>query len=76
MIPPELVILDSIQTLQTDVIDASPGSISQIRECTSEWLRYAKESGVPVFLIGHITKDGQLGGTKNSGAYGRCRSSV
>jgi DNA repair protein RadA/Sms len=63
-VKPDLIIIDSIQTLQTDVIDASPGSISQIRETTSEWLRFAKESGVPVFLIGHITKDGHLAGPK------------
>jgi len=63
-VQPDLIIIDSIQTLQTDVIDASPGSISQIRETTSEWLRFAKESGVPVFLIGHITKDGHLAGPK------------
>jgi DNA repair protein RadA/Sms len=63
-IEPELVVIDSIQTLQTDIIDASPGSISQIRETTSEWLRYAKKSSVPVFLIGHITKEGQLAGPK------------
>lgn len=63
-VEPDLIILDSIQTIQTDVIDASPGSISQIRECTSEWLRFAKDSGVPVFLIGHITKDGHLAGPK------------
>ncbi len=63
-IQPELVIIDSIQTLQTDIIDASPGSISQIRETASEWLRFSKESGTPVFLIGHITKDGHLAGPK------------
>ena len=63
-VEPELIVIDSIQTLRTDVIDASPGSISQIRETTSEWLRYAKESGVPVFLIGHITKEGHLAGPK------------
>jgi len=63
-IQPELIIIDSIQTLQTDIIDASPGSISQIRETASEWLRFSKESGTPVFLIGHITKDGHLAGPK------------
>jgi DNA repair protein RadA/Sms len=61
---PELLVVDSIQTLYTDSIDSSPGSVSQIRECTSELLRYAKESNTPVFIIGHITKDGQIAGPK------------
>ena len=61
---PELVIVDSIQTLSTDMIDSSPGSISQIRECASEFLRFAKETSTPVFLIGHITKDGNIAGPK------------
>lgn len=61
---PNLVIVDSIQTLQSGLIESSPGSISQIRECTSEFIRYAKETGTPVFLIGHITKDGSIAGPK------------
>jgi DNA repair protein RadA/Sms len=61
---PGLVIIDSIQTLQTDIIDSSPGSVSQIRECAAEMQRYAKTSSVPVILIGHITKDGSLAGPK------------
>jgi len=61
---PEMVIIDSVQTLHTSSIEASPGSISQIRECTAQFLRYAKETGVPVFLIGHITKDGAIAGPK------------
>jgi DNA repair protein RadA/Sms len=61
---PEFVIIDSIQTLHSSHIESSPGSVSQIRECTAELLRYAKESGTPVFLIGHITKDGSLAGPK------------
>lgn len=61
---PQLVIIDSIQTLQSPYIESSAGSVSQIRECTSEFQRYAKESGVPVFLIGHITKDGSIAGPK------------
>ncbi|CAG0993104.1 DNA repair protein RadA [Flavobacteriales bacterium] len=61
---PELLIIDSIQTLHTALIDSSPGSVSQIRECTGELLRYAKESNTPVFLIGHITKDGNIAGPK------------
>jgi len=61
---PQLLIIDSIQTLQTEMIESSPGSVSQIRECTAELLRYAKESSTPVILIGHITKDGNLAGPK------------
>ena len=61
---PEIVIIDSIQTLHTDYIESSPGSISQIRECTAELIQFAKESNVPVILIGHITKDGSIAGPK------------
>jgi DNA repair protein RadA/Sms len=61
---PGLVIVDSIQTLQSPYIDSSAGSVSQIRECTSEFQRYAKDTGTPVFLIGHITKDGGIAGPK------------
>lgn len=64
MLEPNLVIVDSIQTMHSAHIESSPGSISQVRECTAELLRYAKESGTPVFLIGHITKDGMLAGPK------------
>ncbi|MFB5945379.1 DNA repair protein RadA [Albibacterium profundi] len=63
-IAPELVIIDSIQTLHSAHIDSSPGSVSQVRECTAELLRYAKESGTPVFIIGHITKEGSIAGPK------------
>ncbi|MCP4522411.1 MAG: DNA repair protein RadA [Cytophagales bacterium] len=61
---PDVLIIDSIQTLQSSVVDAVAGSISQVRESTAELLKYAKESGTPVFLIGHITKDGNLAGPK------------
>ncbi|MDR0793820.1 MAG: DNA repair protein RadA [Chitinophagaceae bacterium] len=61
---PQLVIVDSVQTLQSNIIDSSPGSISQIRECAAEFQRFAKETGTPVFLIGHITKDGNIAGPK------------
>ncbi|MFT5970374.1 MAG: DNA repair protein RadA/Sms [Flavobacteriales bacterium] len=61
---PNVLIIDSIQTLHSDLLDATPGTISQIKECTAELLRFAKESGIPVILIGHITKDGQLAGPK------------
>src|SRR5450432_798187 len=61
---PQLVIVDSIQTLQSPYIESSAGSVSQIRECASEFQRFAKQSGVPVFLIGHITKEGSIAGPK------------
>lgn len=61
---PGLLIIDSIQTLQSQALESAPGSVSQIRECTNEILKYAKTQGVPVFLIGHITKDGQIAGPK------------
>lgn len=61
---PEIVIIDSIQTLHSDYIEASAGSISQIRECTAELIKFAKQTGVPVILIGHITKDGTIAGPK------------
>ena len=61
---PQLVIIDSIQTLHTPFIESSPGSVSQIRECAAEFQRFAKETNTPVFLIGHITKDGAIAGPK------------
>lgn len=61
---PELVIVDSIQTIATDEVESSAGSIAQVRECASQLLRFAKTSGVPVILIGHITKEGTLAGPK------------
>jgi DNA repair protein RadA/Sms len=61
---PQLVIVDSIQTIQSPYIDSSPGSISQIRESAAEFQRFAKETNIPVFLIGHITKDGAIAGPK------------
>ncbi len=61
---PELVIVDSIQTLESSFIDSSPGSVSQIRECAAEFQQFAKETNTPVFLIGHITKEGSIAGPK------------
>lgn len=61
---PQLVIVDSIQTLQSPYVESSPGSVSQIRECTAELQRFAKETNTPVFLIGHINKDGNIAGPK------------
>ncbi|BAV10106.1 DNA repair protein RadA/Sms [Filimonas lacunae] len=61
---PQLVVVDSVQTLQSNFIESSPGSISQIRECAAEFQRFAKETNTPVFLIGHITKDGNIAGPK------------
>lgn len=63
-VEPDLVIIDSIQTLHSSTIDSTPGSVSQVRECTAELLRFAKESGTPVFIIGHITKEGSIAGPK------------
>jgi DNA repair protein RadA/Sms len=61
---PDIIIIDSVQTLHSVYIDSPPGSISQIRECTGEMQRFAKESHIPIFLIGHITKDGSIAGPK------------
>jgi DNA repair protein RadA/Sms len=61
---PDILVIDSVQTLQTSYIDSTPGSVSQIRGCTGELLKFAKETGTAVFLIGHITKDGSLAGPK------------
>ncbi len=61
---PEILVVDSIQTLHSAHIESTPGSVSQVRECTAELLRFAKETATPVFLIGHITKDGAIAGPK------------
>lgn len=61
---PQLVIIDSIQTLYSPVIDSTPGSVSQVRQCAGELMKFAKETHTPVFLVGHITKDGTLAGPK------------
>jgi DNA repair protein RadA/Sms len=61
---PQLVIVDSIQTLHSPVLDSTPGSIGQVRQCAGELMKFAKETETPVFLIGHITKDGMLAGPK------------
>src|SRR5690606_23876302 len=63
-VEPDLVIIDSIQTLHSAQVESAPGSVSQVRECTAELLRFAKESGTPVCIIGHITKDGAIAGPK------------
>lgn len=64
LLAPQLLVIDSIQTLYSDVVESTPGSVSQIRQCTAELIRYAKDTGVPVFVIGHITKEGNLAGPK------------
>jgi DNA repair protein RadA/Sms len=64
VVEPNILIIDSIQTLTSPYIDSAAGSISQVRECTAELIKYAKDSGTPVFLIGHITKEGALAGPK------------
>lgn len=61
---PDILIVDSIQTLHSQLIESAPGSVSQIRQCSSELIQFAKDSGTPVFLIGHITKEGQIAGPK------------
>ncbi len=61
---PDCLVVDSIQTMHTDRIESSSGTISQVRECASELQQYSKKSGVPVFIIGHITKDGSIAGPK------------
>lgn len=61
---PDIVIIDSIQTISTETVDSSPGSVTQVRECASALLRFAKSSGIPVILIGHINKEGTLAGPK------------
>ncbi|SFC40483.1 DNA repair protein RadA/Sms [Parapedobacter composti] len=61
---PGLLVIDSIQTLYSAQLDAAPGSVSQVRECTAQLLRFAKETAVPVFIVGHITKDGAIAGPK------------
>lgn len=63
-IQPNMVVIDSIQTIFSDLIESTPGSISQVRHCAGELMKYAKISNVPVFIIGHITKDGTLAGPK------------
>lgn len=63
-IEPEIIIIDSIQTIHTTAIESSSGTVSQIRECTSELLKIAKENNIPILLIGHITKDGSIAGPK------------
>ena len=63
-VEPEILIVDSIQTLFTAKVESSAGSVSQVRECTAELLQFAKTSDVPVFIIGHITKEGTIAGPK------------
>ena len=63
-VKPDIVIIDSIQTVSLETVETSPGSITQIRECAAVLLKYAKESGVPVILVGHITKEGAIAGPK------------
>lgn len=73
---PTLVVIDSVQTLHTATLDASPGSVGQVRECTAELMRFAKTTDIPMVSIGHITKDGFIAGPKNVGTYGGLRTPV
>ncbi len=61
---PDLIIIDSIQTLTSNILESAPGSVSQVRECASELMKIAKQSNIPIFIVGHITKDGSLAGPK------------
>ncbi|MBL0308910.1 MAG: DNA repair protein RadA [Bacteroidetes bacterium] len=61
---PDIIVIDSIQTLQSIYVESPPGSVSQVRECTAELQRFSKETSIPIFLIGHITKDGMIAGPK------------
>ena len=63
-VKPDLLIIDSIQTIATDAIESSPGSVGQVRECASRILKFAKETATPVLLIGHINKEGSIAGPK------------
>lgn len=63
-VQPDLLIVDSIQTIFSETVESSPGSVSQVRECSAALLKYAKESGVPILLIGHINKEGSIAGPK------------
>lgn len=63
-VQPDLVIIDSIQTVSTEMVESSPGSVSQVRECSAAILKFAKESNIPVFMIGHINKEGSIAGPK------------
>lgn len=64
VLKPDLLVIDSIQTLNSQYVESAAGSVSQVRECTAELMKFAKETGTPVFLIGHITKDGSIAGPK------------
>lgn len=64
LLKPDFLIIDSIQTLNSQYVESAAGSVSQVRECTAELMKFAKETGTPVFLIGHITKDGSIAGPK------------
>ena len=63
-IRPDLLVIDSIQTLHSDRLEATPGSVSQVKECTAQLMKYAKQTHIPVFLVGHINKDGAIAGPK------------
>ena len=75
-VEPHLVVIDSIQTLHATQIESAPGSVSQVRECTAELLRFAKETNTPVMIVGHITKEGSIAGTEGAGTYGGYRLTV
>ena len=61
---PQVIVIDSVQTLYTDMLSAAPGSVSQVRESAAQWVRYAKQTGTSIFLVGHVTKEGALAGPR------------
>src|SRR3546814_13952886 len=66
-VQPALVVIDSIQTLYTDTLDSAPGSVSQLRECSAQLVRFAKSSQTAVVLVGHVTKEGAIAGPREIG---------
>ena len=69
---PVIMIVDSVQTLSSGDLSGMAGSVGQVRECTLRLMRLAKDEGVSVFLVGHVTKEGSVAGPKSLGTYGRC----
>ncbi|MCK9481373.1 MAG: DNA repair protein RadA [Bacteroidia bacterium] len=63
-IQPEIIVIDSIQTMESELLESAPGTVSQVKECTAMLIRYAKQTGIPIFIVGHINKDGMLAGPK------------
>jgi DNA repair protein RadA/Sms len=73
---PRVMIVDSIQTIATDAFEGAPGSVGQVRECAARLMRFAKESGIAVIIVGHVTKDGGIAGPKTSSRISSAESSI